>query len=105
MGLGGVFVLSRAELASGGGLLLELLLLLGVGKANLNGVLFASDVDFVVVEFLDDFLADRSVFETENLCQMAFKWNKKCRCKTHRAKPTPRQVPFLSLRIRAEQTL
>jgi hypothetical protein len=36
---------------------------------------------------------------------MAFKWNKKCRCKTHRAKPTPRQVPFLSLRIRAEQTL
>ena len=64
MGLGGILVLSRAELTGGGCLLLELLLLLSVGEANLDCVLFAADVDLVVIELLDDFLADRSGLET-----------------------------------------
>jgi hypothetical protein len=65
--LGSILVLGRAELTSGGCLLLELLLLLGVGKADLNRVLFTCDVDLVVVELLDDFLADRSGLETGKL--------------------------------------
>ena len=64
MGLSGILVLGRAELTGGSCLLLELLLLLSVGKADLNRVLFTCDVDFVVVELLDDFLADRSGLET-----------------------------------------
>lgn len=64
MGLGGILVLGRTELAGGGCLLLELLLLLSVGEADLNSVLFTADVDLVVVELFDDFLADRSGLET-----------------------------------------
>lgn len=64
MGLGGILVLSRAELTGGGCLLLELLLLLSVGEANLDCVLFTANVDLVVVELFDDFLADRSGLET-----------------------------------------
>lgn len=64
MSLSSILVLGRAELTSGSCLLLELLLLLSVGKADLNRVLFAANVDLVVVELLDDFLADRSGLET-----------------------------------------
>lgn len=64
MGLGGILVLSRAELTGGSSLLLELLLLLSVGEANLDRVLFTANVDLVVVELFDDFLADRSGLET-----------------------------------------
>ena len=64
MGLCSILVLGRAELTGGGRLLLELLLLLSVGEANLDCVLFAADVDLVVIELLDDFLADRSGLET-----------------------------------------
>lgn len=65
MGLGGILVLGRAELTGGSCLLLELLLLLSVGEANLDRVLFTTNVDLVVVELFDDFLADRSGLETE----------------------------------------
>jgi hypothetical protein len=58
--LSGVLVLGRAELASCGRLLLQVLLLLSIGKANLDRVFFAADVDLVVVELLDHFLADSS---------------------------------------------
>jgi hypothetical protein len=69
VGLGGILVLGRAELTGGGCLLLELLLLLSVGEANLDRVLFTTDVDLVVIELLDDFLADRSGLETGKECQ------------------------------------
>jgi hypothetical protein len=103
VGLGGILVLGRAELTGGGCLLLELLLFLSVGEANLDRVLFTTDVDLVVIELLDDFLADRSGLETGEDCQLGI--NEENRRTTHRAKPTPRQVPFLSRRILAEQTL
>lgn len=55
--LSGKLVLSRAELASSLSLLLERLLLLGVGVADLDLQLLASRLDRVVVECLDDFFA------------------------------------------------
>lgn len=103
MGLSGILVLGRTELAGGGCLLLEVLLLLSVGEANLDRVLFTADVDLVVVELLDDFLADRSGLETGKIVRLGSMIKKDET--THRAKPTPRQVPFLSRRILAEQTL
>ena len=71
MGLSGILVLGRAELTGGSCLLLELLLLLSVGEANLNRVLFTANVDFVVVELLDDFLADRSGLETVKMVSLS----------------------------------
>lgn len=70
MGLSGILVLGRTELAGGGCLLLEVLLLLSVGEANLDRVLFTADVDLVVVELLDDFLADRSGLETGKIVRL-----------------------------------
>ena len=56
-GLSGVLVFCRAELTGSLSLLLERLLLLGVGVANLNLKLFAVGVlDGVVVEVLDNLL-------------------------------------------------
>jgi hypothetical protein len=103
VGLSGILVLGRTELAGSGCLLLEVLLLLSVGEANLDRVLFTADVDLVVVELLDDFLADRSGLETGNIVRLGSMMRNNE--STHRAKPTPRQVPFLSRRILAEQTL
>lgn len=56
-GLRGEFVLGRAELASGLRLLLERLLLVRVGVADLDLQLLATSLDAVVVERLDDFFA------------------------------------------------
>jgi len=74
VGLGGILVLGRTELAGGGCLLLELLLLLSVGEADLNSVLFTADVDLVVVELFDDFLADRSGLETGKTVRVETRW-------------------------------
>ena len=69
-GLSCVLVLSRAELASSLGLLLERLLLLGVGVADLNLELLGGGRDGTVVERLDDLFASVAVLEAaETRCQ------------------------------------
>ena len=69
-GLSCVLVLSRAELASSLGLLLERLLLLGVGVADLDLELLGGSRDGTVVECLDDLLASLTVLEAaETRCQ------------------------------------
>jgi len=62
-GLSGVLVLGRAELASGLGLLLEGLLLGGVGIADLDLELLGGGLDGVVVEGSDDFFTSLTVLE------------------------------------------
>lgn len=62
-GLSCVLVLGRAELASSLGLLLERLLLLGVGVADLDLELLGGSRDGTVVERLDDFFASVAVLE------------------------------------------
>jgi hypothetical protein len=62
-GLSGVLVLGRAELASGLGLLLEGLLLGGVGVADLDLELLGGGLDGVVVEGSDDFFTSLTVLE------------------------------------------
>lgn len=62
-GLSCVLVLGRAELASSLGLLLERLLLLGVGVANLDLELLGGSRDGTVVERLDDLFASLAVLE------------------------------------------
>ena len=65
-----ILVLSRAELASSLGLLLERLLLLGVGVADLDLKLLAGSRDGTVVERLDDLFASVAVLEAaETQCQ------------------------------------
>ena len=62
-GLSGVLILGRAELASGLGLLLERLLLGGVGVADLDLELLGGGLDGVVVEGSDDFFTSLTVLE------------------------------------------
>jgi hypothetical protein len=62
-GLSGVLVLSRAELASGLSLLLERLLLGGVGVTDLDLKLLGGGLDGVVVEGSDDFFTSLTVLE------------------------------------------
>lgn len=50
-------VLGRTELTSSGSLLLEVLLLLSVGIADLDDMVLAVDLDGLVVEGSDDFFA------------------------------------------------
>ena len=63
-GLSGVLVLSRPELPGGLSLLLERLLLLSVGIANLDLQVFAVGLNRVVVERLDDLFAGITGLET-----------------------------------------
>jgi hypothetical protein len=69
-GLSGVLILSRAELASGLSLLLEGLLLGGVGVADLDLKLLGCGLDGVVVEGSDDFLTSLAVLEAANEVSM-----------------------------------
>lgn len=62
-GLSSVLVLGRAELASSLGLLLERLLLLGVGVADLDLELLGGSRDGTVVERPDDLFASVAVLE------------------------------------------
>ena len=65
-----ILVLSRAELASSLGLLLERLLLLSVGVADLDLELFVGSRYGTVVERLDDLFASVAVLEAaETQCQ------------------------------------
>jgi len=69
-GLGCVLVLSGAELASSLGLLLERLLLLGVGVADLDLELLGGSRDGTVVERLDDLFASVAALKAaETQCQ------------------------------------
>ena len=69
-GLSCVLVLSRAELTSSLGLLLERLLLLSVGVADLDLELFVGSRYGTVVERLDDLFASVAVLEAaETQCQ------------------------------------
>lgn len=64
--LGGVLVLCGTELASGLGLLLERLLLLGIGETDLDLKVLALRLDGVVVEGLDDLLTSVARFKAAN---------------------------------------
>ena len=64
-GLSSELILSRAELASSLSLLLERLLLLGVGVTDLNLHLFAVGCDGEVVEILDDIFAGLTRLESD----------------------------------------
>ena len=90
-GLSCVLVLGRAELASSLGLLLERLLLLGVGVANLDLELLGGSRNRTVVERLDDLFASLAVLEAAGNTVSA--WPKNGRrdpVSTYRANPTPR---------------
>lgn len=102
-GLRRVLVLGRAELTSRLGLLLQSLLLLRVREANLDLKLLTAVVDRVVVERLDDLLADIAALEAVRLVSGVL--GERQEEASNRAKPTPRPWPFLSLRMRAEHTL
>lgn len=64
MSLSSVLVLGGPELTGSSCLLLELLLLLRVGIADLDRVLLAAGLDLVIVEFSDDFFTNSSRLET-----------------------------------------
>jgi hypothetical protein len=67
-----VLEFGSTEAASGRSLLLEHLLLMSVGVADLDGVLFAAGLgDRGVVEALDDFLADLAGFEAARVSLMS----------------------------------
>jgi len=102
-GLSGVFVLGRAELASSLGLLLEGLLLRGVGVADLDLKLLGGGLDGVIVEGSDDFFTSLAVLEATRFVSMNSSSNSTTT--TYRANPTPRPRPCRSRRMRAEQTL
>ena len=63
-GLSCVLVLGRAELASSLSLLLERLLLLGIGVTDLDLELLGGSWDGTVVERLDDLFASLAILET-----------------------------------------
>jgi len=69
-GLSGVLVLGRTELAGGLGLLLERLLLGGVGVADLDLELLGGGLDGVVVEGSDDFFTSLTVLEATEEVRM-----------------------------------
>lgn len=103
-GLSGVLVLCRAELASSLSLLLEGLLLRGVGVADLDLKFLGGGLDGVVVEGSDDFFTSITVLEATR--DVSVKQSNEQDTKiTHRAKPTPRPRPCRSRRMRAEHTL
>jgi hypothetical protein len=68
-GLSGILVLGGAELASGLGCLLERLLLLCVGKADLDLQLTLVGRNRVIVEGGNDFFASSAALEAEETCQ------------------------------------
>lgn len=59
-----ILVLGRAELAGGSSGLLQMLLLLSVGVADLDGVVFAVVLDDLVVELTNDLFAVGADLET-----------------------------------------
>jgi hypothetical protein len=103
-GLSGVLVLGRTELAGGLGLLLERLLLGGVGVADLDLELLGGGLDGVVVESSDDFFTSITVLEATRRSAW-ITGGRRTATMAYRAKPTPRPRPCLSRRMRAEQTL
>ena len=91
-GLSGVLVLRRTKLPGSLGLLLERLLLLSVGVANLDLELLAGGVlDAEVVKSLDDLLADITALEAVRRSVAEYE---RVGGNTHRANPTPRPCPL-----------
>lgn len=68
-GLGGVLVLGRPELAGGGSRLLQRLLFLCVGIANLDQKILVTGLDWSVVEILDHLLTVFLGLEAVGHCQ------------------------------------
>lgn len=101
--LGSVLVLRRPELAGSLGLLLERLLLLSVCEPDLDLELLAGALDGVIVEGLDDLVARVTTLKTVSSRSVLLHSCQKGMA--YRAKPTPRPWPFLSRKMRDEQTL
>ena len=98
-----ILELSSTELTRSSSLLLQHLLLVGVGVAYLDCMLVAAVLgDRSVVELLHDFFADVSTLEAGRLVSRKVNGFSVL---AYRAKPTPRPLPLSSRRMREDRTL